>query len=206
MFTVVTEEGVQLLFGNNHPQLVAAVHHKDDGVAFSEKHRGAVRMDALNRTLFLLHINVVLRTCSSAPTGSCIGPGRTCRTRWTTGCEEQNGRWVWHTAKVNFGRWARSDERTWSSWTSQCWSQWWGRYPAVAATAAPIKKKQQQPNKQKTQTDNVMAQVWKARRGNEVNVQYITWLTCFHSSENGPKWCECWKQAISKWLRRHYRL
>lgn len=43
--TVVIEEGVQLLFGNNHPQLVAAVHHKYDGVAFSEEHsRQAVRM------------------------------------------------------------------------------------------------------------------------------------------------------------------
>lgn len=51
--TVVTEEGVQLLFGNNHPQLVAAVHHKYDGVAFSEEHS----RQQLGCDTILLHVN-----------------------------------------------------------------------------------------------------------------------------------------------------
>lgn len=38
--TLVAEESVQFLFGNNHPQLVAAVNDEYDGVAFSEEDKG----------------------------------------------------------------------------------------------------------------------------------------------------------------------
>lgn len=37
--TFVAEKSVEFLFGNNHPQFVAAVNHEYDGVAFSEGER-----------------------------------------------------------------------------------------------------------------------------------------------------------------------
>lgn len=58
------------------------------------------------------------------------------------------------------------------------------------------------PTNMQNKNRQVMAKVWK--RGNGIRkVWYwrFTWLTCFQSSDNGPKWFECWKQAISEWLR-----